>query len=111
MREPGSATRQVTERALLQAGVTPGPTMELGHTEAIKQCVMAGLGVAFMSVYAVRAEANAKRLAVVPVRGLRIRRHFHVIHGEQRTLGPSARTFLAILDAQAHRGRRRRPAP
>jgi DNA-binding transcriptional LysR family regulator len=101
VREPGSATRQVMERALLQAGITPAQTMELDHTEAIKQCVMAGLGVAFVSVYAVRAEARARRLVVVPVRGLRIRRHFHVIHGEQRTLGASARAFLSILEDQA----------
>jgi DNA-binding transcriptional LysR family regulator len=102
VREPGSATRQVMERALMQAGITPSRTMELGHTEAIKQCVMAGLGVAFVSIYAVRTEVRARQLAIVPVRGLRVRRHFHVIHGEGRTLGASARAFLSILDEQAH---------
>jgi hypothetical protein len=39
----------------------------------------------------------------VPVRGLRIRRHFHVIHAEGRTLPASARAFLAVLDAHAGR--------
>lgn len=50
MREQRSATKQVTERALVQASVKIGRTMELGHTEAIKQAVMAGLGVAFVSI-------------------------------------------------------------
>jgi len=35
VREDGSATRQVTERALRQAGVTVRPAMELDHTETI----------------------------------------------------------------------------
>jgi DNA-binding transcriptional LysR family regulator len=98
VREAGSATRQVMERALQQAGITPAETMELNHTEAIKECVIAGLGVAFVSSYAVRREVRARQLAVIPVRGLHIRRHFHVIHAGHRTLGASGRAFLAILD-------------
>jgi len=46
VREEGSATRQVTERTLERAGVRWRVGMELNHTEAIKQAVMAGLGVA-----------------------------------------------------------------
>jgi DNA-binding transcriptional LysR family regulator len=103
VREPGSATRQVMERALQQAGVVAPRTLELDHTEAIKESVIAGLGVAFVSVHAIRGEARARELAVVPVRGLRIRRHFHVIHGEGRPLPASARAFLAVLDAHAGR--------
>jgi DNA-binding transcriptional LysR family regulator len=100
IREPGSATQQVMERALQVAGISTGPTMELNHTEAIKRCVMAGLGVAFVSVYAVRDEVKSRQLHVVPVRGLRIRRHFHVIHGEHRALTATAREFLRFLNAR-----------
>jgi DNA-binding transcriptional LysR family regulator len=106
VREAGSATRQVMERSLQQAGITPRQTMELDHTEAIKQCVMAGLGVAFVSSHAVRTEVRARQLAIVPVRGLRMRRHFHVIQAEGRTLGASGRAFLAVLGTS----RRSRPA-
>ncbi len=69
-------------------------TMQLGHTEAIKQAVMAGLGVAFVSRYAVRGEVATRRLAVVPVRGLKIQRHFHVIHNETRGLAASPDSSL-----------------
>jgi DNA-binding transcriptional LysR family regulator len=103
VREPGSATRQVLERALQQAGIVPARTMELNHTEAIKECVMAGLGVAFVSAYAVRGEVRARELAVVPVRGLRVRRHFHVIHAEGRPLPASAQAFLAVLEEETAR--------
>jgi len=46
MREEGSATRQVTERTLHGAGIGFRPGMVFDHPEAIKQAVMAGLGVA-----------------------------------------------------------------
>ncbi len=98
MREEGSATRRVTERALEQAGVRYRASMELEHTEAIKQAVLAGLGVALVSVHAVRGEVAAGRLCALRLRGLRIHRHFHVIHSEARALTPGARAFLALLE-------------
>lgn len=106
IREQGSATRHVTERALQQAGISPARTIELNHTEAIKQGVMAGLGVAFLSTYAVRGEVRARQLAIVPVRSVRMRRHFHVIQSERRTLGARARAFLSLLDETAKRAPR-----
>jgi len=101
VREEGSATRQVAERTLERAGVAWEVGMELNHTEAIKQAVMAGLGVAFVSVYAVRDEVASGRLVSLRLRGLRIRRHFHAIHSEARTLSAGARAFLAMLLEQA----------
>lgn len=98
MREQGSATRQVTERTLRQAGVSFMPSMELDHIEAIKQAVMAGLGVAFVSTYAIRGELATHRLRALRLRGLRVRRHFHVIHNEARTLTASGRAFMAMLE-------------
>lgn len=102
-REEGSATRHVTERALLQAGVKIGRTMELGHTEAIKQAVMAGLGVAFVSIYAVRGELETGRLQQVRLRGFRVRRHFHVIHNEARTLTARATAFIGAIQSWGQR--------
>jgi len=97
MREEGSATRQVTARALTAAGIKFSVAMELDHTEAIKQAVMARLGVAFVSIHAVRGELAAKRLRALRLQGLPIRRHFHVIHHEARTLPPAARAFVEFL--------------
>ena len=113
IREEGSATRQVTERSLQRAGARLGRTMELGHTEAIKQAVIAGLGVAFVSVHAVQGELSSGRLHALRLRGLPIRRHFHVIRHEARALSASARAFIEILEvsgvapAAARKGRAR----
>jgi DNA-binding transcriptional LysR family regulator len=103
VREEGSATRSVTERALQR--VKFRVAMELDHTEAIKQGVMAGLGVAFVSVYAVQGEIAAGRLRALRLRGVRIQRHFHVIHHEARRVTASARAFMEFFD-QTGRGRR-----
>jgi DNA-binding transcriptional LysR family regulator len=103
IREPGSATRDVMERALQRAGASLPKTMELDHTEAIKQAVMAGLGVAFVSIHAVRGELASKRLVALRLRGIRIRRHFHVIHNDARALSASARAFTQLLEARAGR--------
>ena len=52
-REEGSSTRGVAERYLVRLGVTLTPVMELGSTEAIREAVAAGLGVALVSRHAV----------------------------------------------------------
>jgi DNA-binding transcriptional LysR family regulator len=104
VREPGSATRSVTERTLQRAGVKFRVAMELDHTEAIKQGVMAGLGVAFVSIYAVHGETSTGRLRALRLRGVRIHRHFHVIHHEARRVSASARAFMELLEKTA-RGR------
>jgi DNA-binding transcriptional LysR family regulator len=108
MREDGSATRQVTERALQHADVKIGRVLVLGHTEAIKQAVMAGLGVAFVSIYAIRGELATGRLERVRLRGLDIHRHFHVIHNESRTLTIRAKAFITTLQSWSTRAIPRR---
>ena len=103
LREEGSATRRVMERALQQAGIAARTGMELGHTEAIKQGVIAGLGVAFVSTYAIRGELAARRLHALRLSGLRIQRHFHVIHNDSRELSATARAFARLLDEEGRR--------
>jgi len=105
MREAGSATRSVTERALQRAGIKFRVSMEFDHTEAVKQGVMAGLGVAFASVYAIRGETSTGRLLALQLRGVRIQRHFHVLHHESRRVTASARAFMELFEHTA-RGRK-----
>jgi DNA-binding transcriptional LysR family regulator len=100
MREPGSATRQVMEALLRKAGIELNAAMELGHTEAIKQGVMAGLGVAILSIHTVGTERRAGRLGVVRLKGLPLRRHFHVIRHEAKRISPAARAFIDLLQSE-----------
>jgi DNA-binding transcriptional LysR family regulator len=80
-REAGSGTRAVVERALARAGLRKrkgrGLDVELGSTEAILGGAAAGLGVAFVSRWSIRAHLAAGLVRVVPVPGLVVRRTFH----------------------------------
>ena len=79
-RESGSGTRAVVERALGKAGVrrrmARALDVELGSTEAIVGGVVAGLGVAFVSRWSIRAHLAAGLVRVVPGLELVVRRTF-----------------------------------
>ena len=70
----------------------------LEHPEATKQAVLAGLGVAFLSIHAIHGEVATGRLHALHLRGLRLVRHFHLLHHEARTLSASARAFRTLLE-------------
>ena len=63
-------------------------------------------GVAFVSTHAVRGETTTGRLRSLRLKGVRVERHFHVIHHETRRVTASARAFLGLLE-QSARGSRR----
>ena len=98
VREEGSSTRRVGERALAEAGVRPATVWELDSSEAIKRAAREGLGVAFLSRYAVaeeveRGELESFRLAGRP----KIERGLYVARLARRPLSPSERGFVATL--------------
>jgi DNA-binding transcriptional LysR family regulator len=82
MREQGSGSRRVVETALDQAGYTLKSfkrVMDLDSTEAIKSAVEAGLGIGFVSRWAISKELELGALKVARVSGLRVTRHFTLI--------------------------------
>lgn len=103
-REDGSATRRVTEAALARAGVQVEACLEFGHTEAIKEAVRAGLGVALVSQHAVQSEVATRQLRSLGLRGLPIQRHFHVIRHDAKSLSAAAQAFLAFLHEHGNLG-------
>jgi molybdate transport repressor ModE-like protein len=98
VREANSSTRQIAERALSVAGVRTERVWELDSSEAIKRAAREGLGIAFLSRYAVaeeveRGELESFRLAGRPP----IDRQLHVARLARRPLTPSERGFIATL--------------
>jgi molybdate transport repressor ModE-like protein len=98
VREARSSTQQVAYRALRAAGVEPKRVWELDSSEAIKRAAREGLGIAFVSLYAVaeeveRGELECFRLAGQP----RIERRFHIARLARRSPSPSERRFMATL--------------
>jgi DNA-binding transcriptional LysR family regulator len=98
VREPGSGTRVVSERALALHGVRLTNTMRVGGTEAIKQAVAAGLGLAIVSRAAARDQLSLGKLAILPVEGLVIDRMLTQIRLRGRTATASARAFELLLE-------------
>jgi DNA-binding transcriptional LysR family regulator len=97
LREPGSGTRAVEERALARLKLPVRVVMALGSTEAIKRVVAEGVGLAIVSRLSVRAECAAGTLAVLPVAGLRIERALHLVRRKGRRDGPALQAFCGVL--------------
>lgn len=95
MREQGSGTRLVAEQWFAEQHARPVVRMELGSNEAIKQAVIAGLGVALLSGHTVGAANRRAGLVALHVTGLPIMRYWYLAYPENRPLTPVAQAFVA----------------
>lgn len=100
VREKGSGTRAAMERLFAQHEITPNVVMEMPSNETIKQAVMAGMGLSFISLRTVRHELAAGHLALVDVNGMPLVGHWYVTHLSQKKLSPAAKAFKAFLIEQ-----------
>ena len=97
IREKGSGTREILEN-YLKENADPDFRLniiaELGSSEAIKEAIIAGLGVSFISIHAIRRELKQKLLVEIPVSGWVVERDFYVIYTKQLNLMPHQEIFL-----------------
>lgn len=97
-REPGSGTRIVAERFLER--YVPGRTgrvMEMDSNETIKQAVLAGLGIAMLSLHTVAEELKTGRLALLDGPGLPVMRHWYLILPDGEAASSAAKTLAADI--------------
>lgn len=104
MHEDGSGTRAVTEAALAEKKLRIKPIMTLASSEAIKQTVATGAGLAFLSSAAIRNEVASGTLVILKVRGLTIQRPLYRMQPKKARLGPSLQAFLGLLESHAVTG-------
>lgn len=97
LREPGSGTRLAMDKLFLDKGLELTPYMELGSIEAIKQAVMAGLGISVMSQHNLRLELDGHKMCILDVKGFPLRRHWFAVHASDRKLSLVAQTFLGFI--------------
>jgi DNA-binding transcriptional LysR family regulator len=99
VREQGSGTREVAERALSQHGVHPSIALQLGSTEAVKQAVAAGLGLAIVSRYAAADQLALGRIALLRLRDVELGRALTELRLKGRTPSAPAAEFVEYLRA------------
>jgi LysR family transcriptional regulator, low CO2-responsive transcriptional regulator len=104
IREPGSGTRISLEiffadvpEKLEDLGA------EMGSNETIKQAVMAGLGVAFISAHTIEQELQLGRLVILDVQGMPIIRQWFSVSRLDRSLSPAMLAFNEFLTQQGSR--------
>jgi molybdate transport repressor ModE-like protein len=97
-REPGSSSKRIVDDELRTIGIQPAGVWELGSSEAIKRAAREGLGVSFLSRYAVAEEVERGQLEPFRLAGRPpLRRHFSVAYVRGRPLAPSELGFIATL--------------
>jgi DNA-binding transcriptional LysR family regulator len=97
VRETGSGTKSLVERALAGRGLSVRPVMSLGSTEAIKRAVAAGVGVAIVSRLTVGLELQVGRLALVRLSDLTLRRPMHRVGLRGRHESRAVGEFMRLL--------------
>lgn len=101
MREPGSGTRMVTLRLFARHGVVPRIRMELGSDEAVREAVVAGLGLAILPRYTPGLDPLLTRLVCLDVEGFPIESHWHFVYPVGKRLSVAARAFMDFARAEA----------
>lgn len=107
LREKGSATRELMEFYLktekLKNPAHLNVCCELGSSEAVKEAVLAGLGVSVISISAVERELSQGLLFNVPLHGCRMERNFYLIYRRHADLRPAHKIFIEFLKHDAKR--------
>ncbi|HWJ36604.1 MAG TPA: LysR substrate-binding domain-containing protein [Steroidobacteraceae bacterium] len=97
VREPGSGTRLAMQQFFEEFGLVCNVGMEMASNETIKQAVMAGMGVSFISRHTLDLEIQTHRLVVLDVRGTPVIRQWHVAHLAKKRLSPTAVAFKEFV--------------
>ncbi len=100
-REGGSGTWRSIRNLLSRKGQEPekllNVIMELGSTEAVKEALIAGLGISILSRTSIQREIEDGLLKEVPIRGLKLERDFYQVFRRQRVLSPVSHAFVQFL--------------
>ena len=102
--ERGGTIRRVVDDWFRRGRATPRVAMELGNAEATKKLVGAGLGLSVVSEIAVKADARAGALNLIPLRPA-LHRRIGIIRRRERSPRPALLAFMTALESAAKRVR------
>jgi DNA-binding transcriptional LysR family regulator len=97
VREPESGTRAALDEYMQAHQMTPRVAMQMSSNESIKQAVMAGMGVALLSLHTIGLELEHRLIAAPETEGLPVMRRWHVVNNLGKTLSPAAEAFRYFI--------------
>jgi DNA-binding transcriptional LysR family regulator len=97
VREPASGTRALMDRFFQDHRVEPRIAMEMPSNETIKQAVMAGMGLSFLSLHTLGLELRAGEIELVHVEDTPVMRMWNVVRLPSRVLSPAAEAFRYFI--------------
>jgi DNA-binding transcriptional LysR family regulator len=96
-RENGSATRLMMEKFLQRCKVDLKQKMELSSNEAVKQSIIAGLGISLMPLIGIKNELSLGHVKILPVKGTPINTSWNLIWLAEKKLSPVASAFADYI--------------
>jgi DNA-binding transcriptional LysR family regulator len=96
-REKGSGTRQIMETFIENQNISALKKMELTSNEAVKQALIAGLGISIMPLIGIRNELRNGELQIIPAKGLPIKSNWSLIWLKGKRHSPVSESFLNYL--------------
>jgi len=96
-REKGSGTRMVMESLFQKAGIDPRITMELGTNEAVKQAIMAGIGISMISELSLITEKALNKIDSIDISNFPVTTYWHILYKKEKLLSPVTQNFINFL--------------
>ena len=102
-REVGSATRISMEKFIYDKGINARMKLQLTSNEAVKQAVIAGLGLSIMPLIGLKNELENGDIQILPIKGLPIITNWRLIWLKEKKLSPIALAYLQFLTENKER--------
>lgn len=99
-RELGSATRMAMEGYISQKKIQYKMAIQLTSNEAVKQAVIAGLGISIMPIIGLKNELDNKQLKIIPSNGLPLTTSWRLIWLKGKKMSPVGNSFLSFIQKE-----------
>ena len=101
MREPGCGTRTTALRLFARHGIAPWIRMEFKSDEAVREAVLAGLGVAILPRFTMAQDPLLAKLVCLDVAGFPLESHWHFVYPVGKRPSAAAHAFMDFARAEA----------
>lgn len=102
-REQGSGTRSIMEKYIKNSNIKVAKKMELTSNEAVKQAVIADLGISIMPLIGIRKELKEGEIKILPMSGFPIKSPWRLVWLKRKSLSPVANAYIGYVETEKSR--------